>query len=104
MGHINGVGIDLKFKEDWGWPECRIEDGTITRWATTNAKPQPSEAEIKIWRDKQNTYSSNEEVRSLRVKKYPNIGDQLDDLYKAGVFSTEMTALIKAVKDSNPKT
>jgi len=104
MSLIEGTGIDRKFREDWGYPDCRITEGKVVRWATTNAKPQPSEAEIKTWRDKQNTYSSNEEVRSLRAKKYPNIGDQLDDLYKAGVFSTEMTALIKAVKDSNPKT
>ena len=39
----------------------------------------------------------------LTINKYPDIGDQLDDLYKKGAFSTEMTAKIKAVKDSYPK-
>jgi len=34
---------------------------------------------------------------------YPDIGDQLDDLYHAGVFSAEMTAKLKKVKDDNPK-
>ena len=34
---------------------------------------------------------------------YPVIGDQLDDLYHAGVFSADMTAKIKKVKDDNPK-
>ena len=34
---------------------------------------------------------------------YPSMGDQLDDLYKQGLFSTEMTAKIKKVKDDNPK-
>ena len=34
---------------------------------------------------------------------YPDIGDQLDDLYKQGVFSDEMAAKIKKVKDDNPK-
>ena len=34
---------------------------------------------------------------------YPAIGDQLDDLYHAGVFSAEMTAKLKKVKDDNPK-
>jgi len=38
-----------------------------------------------------------------RVTEYPNIGDQLDDLFKAGAFSTEMTAAIQAVKDKYPK-
>ena len=38
-----------------------------------------------------------------RVVLYPDIGDQLDDLYKQGVFSSDMTAKIKKVKDDNPK-
>ena len=38
-----------------------------------------------------------------RQPKYPDIGDQLDDLYKKGAFSTEMAAKIKAVKDAYPK-
>jgi len=38
-----------------------------------------------------------------RKPLYPNIGDQLDDLYKQGAFSDEMAAKIKKVKDDNPK-
>ena len=38
-----------------------------------------------------------------RRKSYPPIGDQLDDLYHAGAFSTDMTAKLKKVKDDNPK-
>jgi len=38
-----------------------------------------------------------------RQKEYPPIGDQLDDLFHAGAFSTEMTATIQAVKDKYPK-
>jgi hypothetical protein len=38
-----------------------------------------------------------------RVFAYPDIGDQLDDLYKQGAFSDEMAAKIKKVKDDNPK-
>ena len=41
--------------------------------------------------------------RDERKSEYPNIGDQLDDLYKKGAFSTEMAAKIKSVKDSYPK-
>lgn len=103
MGLLLGAGIDQKFREDWGWPQCRIEEGKITSWSADNAKPQPSEAEIKEWRDKHNTYSANEEIRHTRSKLYPNIGDQLDDLYKSGAFSDGMTAKIKKVKDDNPK-
>ena len=35
--------------------------------------------------------------------EYPEIGDQLDDLYKQGAFSSEMAAKLKKVKDDNPK-
>jgi len=41
--------------------------------------------------------------RYSRKKKYPDIGDQLDDLYKKGAFSTDMAAKIKSVKDAYPK-
>jgi len=42
-------------------------------------------------------------VHQARRMEYPYIGDQLDDLYKQGVFSSDMTAKIKAVKDKHPK-
>ena len=47
-------------------------------------------------------YNAQEYART-RKTLYPNIGDQLDDLYKKGAFSDEMAAKIKKVKDDNPK-
>jgi len=38
-----------------------------------------------------------------RLLAYPSIGDQLDDLFRAGSFSAEMTASIQTVKDNHPK-
>jgi hypothetical protein len=38
-----------------------------------------------------------------RAGAYPDIGDQLDDLFKQGAFSDEMAAKIQAVKDAYPK-
>ena len=38
-----------------------------------------------------------------RRGEYPDIGDQLDDLYKKGAFSDAMAAKIKAVKDKYSK-
>ena len=38
-----------------------------------------------------------------RRQAYPDMGDQLDDLYHKGAFSDEMAAKLKAVKDANPK-
>ena len=39
----------------------------------------------------------------IRRRTYPDIGDQLDDLYHKGAFSDDMAAKLKAVKDANPK-
>ena len=39
----------------------------------------------------------------IRRRTYPDIGDQLDDLYHKGTFSDEMAAKLQAVKDANPK-
>jgi len=44
-----------------------------------------------------------EDYQAPRKKEYPSIGDQLDALYHAGVFPSDMTATIKAVKDKYPK-
>ena len=41
--------------------------------------------------------------KELRRPEYPDIGDQLDDLYHKGAFSDEMAVKIKAVKDAHPK-
>jgi hypothetical protein len=50
-----------------------------------------------------NAWTDPEQYKYDRVKEYPDIGDQLDDLFKAGAFSTEMTATLQAVKDKYPK-
>ena len=41
--------------------------------------------------------------RDDRKRIYPEIGDQLDDLFKQGAFSEEMTAKLQQVKTDNPK-
>tara|TARA_B110000977_G_scaffold123636_1_gene158515 strand:+ start:180 stop:584 length:405 start_codon:yes stop_codon:yes gene_type:complete len=38
-----------------------------------------------------------------RKDEYPSIGDQLDALFKAGLFPAEMATQIQAVKDAHPK-
>ena len=68
------------------------------RWDSKDIT-QPSQSEID---------ASIVEVEKLdyqlkRLKEYPDIGDQLDDLYAKGAFSDEMAAKIKAVKDKYPK-
>ena len=64
---------------------------------------KPTDAEIDAEVKKlQAEYDAKTYQRS-RKPEYPAIGDQLDDLYKAGAFSDDMTAKIKAVKDKYPK-
>ena len=68
------------------------------RWDSKDIT-QPSQSELD---------ASIVEVEKLdyqlkRLKEYPDIGDQLDDLYAKGAFSDEMSAKIKAVKDKYPK-
>lgn len=47
-------------------------------------------------------YDAKEYARK-RAPEYPPIGDQLDALFKAGAFPTDMAAKIQAVKDKYPK-
>jgi len=42
-------------------------------------------------------------IISNRKNDYPEIGDQLDALYHAGVFPANMAARIKETKDKYPK-
>ncbi len=63
-------------------------------------------AEEKAISDKETELKAEWEAQAYaRTRKplYPDIGDQLDDLYHKGAFSTEMAAKIKKVKDDNPK-
>ena len=76
--------------------------GDVVEWLDTE-QTQPTEEEIAAELTRlQNEYDAKEYARN-RVSEYPDIGDQLDDLFHAGVFSTEMAAKIQAVKDKYPK-
>ena len=66
--------------------------------------------EEEIVRDTEEAQAIKEKQEYLKVKykddrriSYPDIGDQLDALFHAGVFPKEMADKIKAVKDANPK-
>lgn len=55
------------------------------------------QALVDAWKDP-------DEYKEKRQFEYPDIGDQLDALYHAGVFPEDMANQIKAVKDKYPKT
>lgn len=61
-------------------------------------------------RDAEEAEFKKEQEEYLKVKYkddrrmvYPEIGDQLDDLFKQGAFSEEMTAKLQQVKTDHPK-
>ena len=80
-----------------------IEEDEEIVLATNQAKEEAA-------RDAEEAEAKKKQEEYLKVKykddrrsAYPDIGDQLDDLYKQGAFSDEMAAKIKKVKDDNPK-
>jgi len=76
--------------------------GDVINWLDSNTTcPTESEIQAEITR-LQAEYDAKAYQRSRRPE-YPNIGDQLDDLFKAGAFSDDMSAKIQAVKDKYPK-
>ena len=66
-------------------------------------KDVPSDAEIDAELKRLQTEHDAKAYARARRPLYPDIGDQLDDLYKQGAFSSAMAAKIKKVKDDNPK-
>jgi hypothetical protein len=81
---------------------CRGERYEDIEWMEVDIAC-PSEQEILAEVAKIQAEYDAIEYRSLRAKAYPTIGDQLDDLFKSGAFSTEMAELIQSVKDQYPK-
>ena len=79
-----------------------IDDGTGAFDASGN-KITLVQSKIDTARTELNTAAAAIAYKATRKKQYPEIGDQLDDLYKKGAFSADMTAKIKKVKDDNPK-
>lgn len=76
--------------------------GGVVEWLDSNTTC-PTDAEINAEVTRlQAEYDAKAYQRS-RQPEYPDIGDQLDDLFKAGAFSDDMTAKIQAVKDKYPK-
>ena len=78
-----------------------MQPDIIDAWVTGVMKNGSAavEAKIAIIAASQSPHPYDE----IRRRTYPEIGDQLDALYHAGVFPDDMAAQLKAVKDANPK-
>lgn len=77
-------------------------DGSQDHLIGTKVSITKEEADALIKQATQNQLILLSYAEKRRIE-YPSIGDQLDSLYHSGVFSDEMTATIKAVKDKYPK-
>jgi hypothetical protein len=75
------------------------ENGPVLFTAEEEAARNAEEAQ---WAAEQVALARTQYQRD-RAKEYPAIGDQLDALFKAGVFPADMAATIQAVKDKYPK-
>ena len=100
--HINENGKLL------GWYSSDINDTIPTPnvEVTDEVWQEALSANANTYQDGSFIYIEPEDTRTYGEKRqfeYPDIGDQLDDLFKAGAFSTEMTATLQAVKDKYPK-
>ena len=91
---IVALGYDKGFSVTGG-----VYEGIV--WNDEAGKPSNEEV-IAKQKELQAAYDAQAYART-RQPLYPDIGDQLDDLYKEGAFSASMTAKIKKVKDDNPK-
>jgi predicted nuclease with TOPRIM domain len=80
---------------------CIIRDGVIEWLDQTQTQPTEEEIQAEIKR-LQEEYERTEYQRK-RLSEYPSIGDQLDALFHAGLFPSEMAQQIQAVKVKYPK-
>ena len=100
--HIEDYLVKLHSGQWFGWSDSKnkVYANLIIH---DSSKSKPSEADCTnglkalqdAWDDKNKTYKLN------RAKEYPNLIDQLDDIYHNGVDGWKTT--IKAVKDKYPK-
>jgi len=83
------------------------EDAIVSVVTSSGEEIRPmTQAEVDSHNSEYDLYEkwvAEEKYKDDRKADYPDIGDQLDDLYHAGVFSDEMAAKLKAVKDKYPK-
>ena len=100
--HIEDVLMHLHTGQWFGWTDAtdKVYANLIIRDAT---KDKPTEKELTDALAKQQSDFDAQEYARNRQPEYPDIGDQLDALYHAGVFPANMAARIKETKDKYPK-
>jgi hypothetical protein len=80
-----------------------LHENNLDKMEWVECKEPPSKQDILKEAERIQEEERSNEYKKLRSVEYPSIGDQLDALFKAGVFPEEMAAQIQAVKDKYPK-
>ena len=82
--------------------EWSANDTEVIDWFSPEI-PQPTQAELDAEIARLQAEYDTQEYARNRKDEYPPIGDQLDALFHAGVFPSDMAAQLQAVKDKYPK-
>ena len=90
------IELGFEFQTDFS---TYAVDGGDNELVWNSASPQPSVADCEA----AHTQWANKEYQRTRAEAYPSIGDQLDALFHASVFPSEMASTLQAVKDKYPK-
>ena len=94
--NITNALMSLRPKAEW-----LMVGGNLTWIDSKQTQPTQAEIDAEISR-LQAEYDSQDYARK-REAEYPPIGDQLDALFHAGVFPSDMAAILQVVKDKYPK-
>ena len=99
--HIEDVLITLHTGQWFGWSDSKnkVYENLVIHGGQEKPTKEFLDSELKR---KQEEFDSKEYARN-RATAYPPIGDQLDALFHAGVFPSEMASTLQAVKDKYPK-
>ena len=81
-------------------PRYKMSDGVKVQFTPEEEKAR--DAEEAQWKKQQEEYLKVK-YKDDRKEAYPEIGDQLDDLFKQGAFSKEMSDKLQQVKMDHPK-
>ena len=91
---IKAINVDAEYKVEYDdWQNIIWLNGTTP---ISNEDIAAKQVEIE-------TEWNSTQYRRDRKEEYPPIGDQLDALFHAGVFPSDMAATLQAVKDKYPK-
>ena len=99
--HIEDILIHVHRGQWFGWSDSKNKVYANLVIYGGQEKPTQEFLESELAR-LQSEHDSQEYARN-RATAYPPIGDQLDALFHAGVFPSEMASILQAVKDKYPK-